>query len=274
MHPDLPGVHHLPLALHRHAANPRGVARAGEIWRLAQEAAVQASIQVGWPPERYSQVGTAFVVYAMTVQHHQEAMYGQPIYARTWVHNFRRGVLTQREVQLSTAAGPLARCSQQWVHVNAALKPARASAELLADFPAVPVPDPPAALPTWTERMGSAERTFSFDVWQTWMDPLGHVNHPAYVDFCDEATGRVLAAAGLDAQALVPVAEHIDWKHAAGAGDRLCVRTWAMGRTAEGAAVLGHRIHQDGDLEAVCAVATSVRRLVGEDGTRILDCFA
>lgn len=265
------GVEHIPLSLPRHAANPRGVGRAGEVWRLFQEAAVVASTRVGWPPERFRSSGLAFVVHGMLVRHHREATYGEPLDARTWVHDFRRGVLSRREVRLTGPGGLVAEGSQRWVHVGPGLKPTRASPELLDAFLPVETGEPSPALPRWTALPPSHEHRFAFEVWHTWMDPLAHVNHPAYVDWCDEATSRVMAEHGLDPTILVPVAEEVEWKRASVAGARVVVATRLVGRTEAGDAVLSHRV-TDAD-DQPYAHATTIRRLLGGDGVRLVEVF-
>lgn len=256
------------IGIPRHGAGPREVARAGELGRLFQEVAVRASTAAGWPPERYRAVGTSFVVYGLTVRHHREVAYGERLAARSWVHDFRRGTLTRRQVRLADPRGPVADATQEWVHTDAALKPARAPAELLAALPVHPDVEPPVTLPPWAAiPVEAPEHRYAFSPWFTWMDPLAHVNHPAYVDFCDEGTMRALAAAGADPQALVPVAESVSYRVGAAAGQRVEVRTRVVGRTAAGDAVLAHVV--DGD--ARFAEATTVRRLAdGRDLAALL----
>ena len=257
----------IPLSLPRHAASPRGVGRAGEIWRLFQEAAVQDSIRVGWPPERYNEHGSAFVVYGMSVRHHRELRYGEPIHAETWVEDFRRGILSRREVRLHGPDGPIADGTQRWVHVGADLRPKRAPAALMEAFALAPRDEGEVDLPAAAPLEG-AERRFAFEIWHGWMDPLGHVNHPAYLDFCDESTSRALGEAGLDPVRMVPVAEQVDWKRGAGALERLVVHTRVAGRSGRGDAVLAHRITDEAG--ALYATATTVRRLVDDDGEPLL----
>ncbi len=263
------GTERISLSLPRHAANPRGVGRAAEVWRLFQEAAVIASTRVGWPPERYVQAGTGFVVYGMTVRHAREVVYGEPLQAETWVPSFARGILSRREVRLSGHLGPVAAATQRWVHVGASLKPTRASPELVGALTLEDRGEPELQLPGF-EPADGPERAFAFEVWHTWMDPLGHVNHPAYVDFCDEATSRLLAKAGEDPVRLVPVAEQVDWKRGAVAGERVVVWTRAAGRSVDGDAVLLHRITGEGPDAPLYATATTVRRLLGAGGDAIL----
>ena len=76
-------VWEFPVALPRHAFSARDAARAGDLWRAFQEAAVGASSRAGWSARRFSEAGTAFVVRTMTVRHHRETYYGEPLHAPT-----------------------------------------------------------------------------------------------------------------------------------------------------------------------------------------------
>lgn len=274
MYEPIYGVETIPLCLPRHGANPRGVGRAGEVWRLCQDVAVQASIRVGWPPERYTRRGAGFVVYGMTARHHRELPYGEPLRAATWMRDFRRGILSSREVRLYGDQGPVADVTQRWVHVGEGFKPCRADPELVSAFTLVEGLEPPVELPELATQIDSPEQAFRFQVWHTWMDPLGHVNHPAYVDWCDEATSRALSARGVDPQLLVPVAESVEWKKGALAGDPILVSSRALGWTADDAAVLRHRIVSATQPEVVYALATTVRRVLGGGSEPILDAMS
>ena len=255
------------IGIPRHAAGPRQVARAGAVWRLFQELAVQASSDAGWHPDRYLAEGTAFVIYGMTARHVREVRYGDVMLARTWVHDFKRDTLSRRQVRLFDADGPVAACTQQWVHVSAELKPVRAPRTLLDALPPEDEGEPSLSLPAWERGPECAPHTFRFSPWHTWMDPLAHVNHPAYVDFCDEGTSRALAAGGIDPHLLVPVAEQLSFKVGAVAGQQIEVRTRLVGRTAEGDAVLTHEIGGD----ASFARGITVRRLAdGRDLAKVL----
>lgn len=273
MHEHHPGVETIPLCLPRHAANPRGVGRAGEVWRLCQDVAVQASIRAGWPPERYTRRGAGFVVYGMTARHLRELPYGEPLHAATWMRDFRKGILSSREVRLYGSEGPVAEATQRWVHVGPGFKPTRADPELVASFTLVDDLGPNVGLPELATRQVGPERGFTFEVWHTWMDPLGHVNHPAYVDWCDEATCRALAARGVDPQRLVPVAEQVDWKRGAVAGQAVRVLSQAVGWTGQDDAVLEHRIVSATEPDVLFATATTVRRVLDAGSEPILDAM-
>lgn len=274
MHEHHPGVETIPLCLPRHAANPRGVGRAGEVWRLCQDVAVQASIRAGWPPERYTKRGAGFVVYGMTARHHRELPYGENLSAASWMRDFRRGILSTREVRLTGSHGPIAEATQRWVHVGEGFKPSRADPDLVAAFTLVDDLGPSVELPEVATACLGPERAFRFEVWHTWMDPLGHVNHPAYVDWCDEATCRALAARGVDPQLLVPVAERVDWKKGALAGDSILVLSRTLGWTGQDEAVLEHRIVNALQPDQLFATATTVRRVLDAGSEPILDAMS
>jgi acyl-CoA thioesterase FadM len=70
-----------------------------------------------------------------------------------------------------------------------------------------------------------------FTVWHGWMDALGHVNHPLYVDWCDEALRRAVAAGGGDPQGLDAVGERARFRTAALGGHTVSVSTTVTGTT-------------------------------------------
>lgn len=259
-------MHEQSIVLPRNAFSPREVARAADLWRACQDVAVGASIAGGWPPVRYREVGTSFVVRSEQVVHHRETAYGDALRGTTWVSRFRRQMLSTREVRIADAHGPIATARQEWVHVSSALEPARAGEALTSAFPVEPAPDGDAGpeMPTVATPIEEhPPHVFSFEAWNVWMDPLAHANHPAYVDYCEEALARALLAAGLDPVAVVPVAEEVLFKSGVVAGETVRVESVAKGFTASGAAVAGHRMLVG---ERICAIATTVRRLLGEDG--------
>lgn len=255
------------MGIPRHAAGPRQVARAAEIWRLFQELALQATCVAGWPPERYEQAGTSFVVYGLTGVHHRQVSYGQRLQARTWVHDFKRATLTRRQVRLYDAQGPVASGTQQWVHTDARLRPVPASAELLAAFPCEPG-EPCIEIPERVGALAGEWSVYELRPWFSWMDPLDHVNHPVWVDFCDEGTMRALHEAGVDPQLLVPVAEQLVFKRGARAMEALTVKTRLRGRDEQGAAVLEHLVEGP---DGLYGTGRTVRRLAdGRDLAQVL----
>lgn len=229
------------LRIPRHACSPRDSARAGDLWRLVQEAAVLDSSRRGWPPARYRELGTAFVVRQLWGLHHREAVYGEDLPTRTWVAETRRALMMRRETRL----GPVLSTSVEWVHVGPSGAPLRCPPELDAAFPVEPAPPP--ELPELAETEDEALPVFTLEPWWTEMDPLAHTNHPRYVDWVDEALSRWLRHTGRDPLAVVPVADHFRFRTAASAGQRVEV---ALRRRGGGA--IGDRydfeIRADGEL--------------------------
>ncbi len=264
-------IYRFPYQLPRNAFSYRDAARAGDVWRAFQDIAVGAASRAGWPPSRFRETGTTFVVRAMTVVHHRETRFGEPLEGSSWVRRFRRETLCTREVRLGAEAAPVASGTQEWVHVDREGKPARAPREMaerfaLHDDGGVALPD---VLPTSTEapRFGLA-----FEPWHVWMDPLNHVNHPAYVDYCDESVARAVARAGIDPAELVPVAESVTYLSPVFARDAVVVTSWLAGLTAEGDAVIEHAI--DTRDRPSCARATTVRRLASGKAPALADLLA
>jgi len=206
----------------------------------------------------------------MTVLHFREPAYGESVTAQTWVANFRRGILTTREIRLATGAGRFAAATQEWVHVSADLRPVRASAECQEAFAGEDI-EPSPVLPASMPIADAPIHRFEFDVWNNWMDPLGHANHPMYLDWCEESTSRPMRAAGLDPVHLQPVGETVAWKLGVAAPDRVTVETQCTGVTEAGAVVLSHRVlNSEGKL---CATSTTVRTLADGDPSRLRHVF-
>jgi len=251
---------HLP----RHSFSPRDVARPGSLWRACQDAAVDASVAGGWPPERYRVAETAFVVREMTVLHHRESTYGEPLTARTWVSRLRRQLLSTREVRISSAAGPIASATQEWVHVSAELKPLRASPEMVDAFPTREDLGGSVTMPVFEAIEGAPVHRSTLRPWHTWMDPLNHVNHPMYVDFADEALARVAVAAGIPEYSVKSVAEMATFRVGVSADAEVEVQSQLTGTTEAGAVAVSHRIvgkAADGAGDILYAQVVTVRTL-------------
>ena len=259
----------LALTLPRNAFSPREAARAGDLWRACQDVAVWESTRLGWPPGRYRDEGTSFIVRSMTAVHHRETSYGEPLRARTWVSRVRREMFSTREVRIDAAGERVCSATQEWVHVAADLSPSRAPLTLSEAFPVVAGGDGPVTLPEIAEKIADARvHVLRFRCWHLWMDPLAHVNHPLYVDFADESLSCAMARAGLSPAALVPIAETATFRAGVLADVEVRVETRLTGTTAAGELVLAHRIH--GPDEQLCATATTVRRVAGESTARLV----
>jgi acyl-CoA thioesterase FadM len=259
-----PEARAFPVVLQRNAFGPRLVARAGDVWRGMQDVIVEQSSSVGWTPERYLEADRMFIVRTATVVHHQALRITESLVGRTWVSRARRDLLFTREVRLFTGSDDTLVCTatQEWALLTRALEPTRAGPELYAAFSLTPG-FASTALPAFAAHPGPRRfHHFSFRTWHLWMDPHGHVNHPAYLDYCDEGTSRWLASAGLDAQALSPVAEAVHFRAAIGPDAQVDVETSLEGQSGADVGVFAHRILVGGQL---CATATTLRRVLGAE---------
>jgi len=263
-------VWEFPLSLPRNAFTAREVPRAGDIWRLCQDVATLASISAGWPPSRFRAEKVAFIVYKMTVLHGAETPYGAVLDTQTWVSRFRRRTLSTREVRVRLGGKRVASATQEWVHVDGdTLKPKQGSVEAAAAFPESDV-EPSVKMPSFEELPG-AEDAFAFHMWQTWSDPLGHANHPAYIDWCDEATTRRMIASGIDPVLLQPVAEQVIFRSAVLPGERVTVRTKRVGVHGTDAVVLKHHLETE---RGPAAEATSIRTLAEGNGAALISAWS
>lgn len=255
----------MDLALSRNAFSARDAARAGDVWRAFQDAAVLGSTRRGWPPQRYVAEQCAFVVREQTVVHHRELGFGESVQAVTWVERFRRQTFTTRQIRFEVEGQAVAEATQEWVHVkmDGGMRVARATDELAASFEERPA-GVLVVLPAIEEALEGPTHRFHFDAWFTWMDPLDHANHPAYVDWCDEALARVVHAAGGVPLELKPLAERVRFKAGVLGMDAVSIRFNLAGRTAEGHVVIDFVIERP---DGRCADARLVRTLTsGSEG--------
>ncbi len=259
-----------PLTLPRNAFTPRETPRAGDIWRLCQDAATLASTRAGWPPSRFRVENIAFVVYKMTLLHAAEPPFGEMLDVQTWVSRLRRRTLCTREVRIRSRGQRIAAATQEWVHVDfETLKPRQGSLEAAAAFAEIEV-EPSIAMPSF-EALPGSDWQFDFEMWQTWSDPLAHANHPAYIDWCDEATSRAMVAAGLDPVLLRPIAEQVTFRSAVLPGEHVTIRSERLGRIGTDAVVLKHRVETE---RGPAADATSVRGLAGVGGEALVAAWS
>ncbi|KPK54493.1 MAG: hypothetical protein AMJ63_02990 [Myxococcales bacterium SG8_38_1] len=262
-------VWEFPLTLPRNAFTSREVPRAGDLWRLCQDAATLASIRSGWPPSRFRDEKVAFIVYRMTMVHDAPTPYGAVLDTQTWVSRLRRRTLSTREVRVRMGGKRVAAATQEWVHVDFdTLKPKQGSREAAAAFPETYI-EPSIELPEFESSPG-ASGELRFDMWQTWSDPLAHANHPSYVDWCDEATSRHMHGAGIDPVLLRPIAERVAFKSAVLPGEEVVVQTKRIGVIGTEAVVLQHHLET---VRGSAAEATTVRGLAQGSGEALMSAW-
>ena len=231
-------MHQVELILPRHAFGPRETARSGEIWRSLQDIAVLASSRAGYTPRDYREQQIGWVMRSMTVRHLAEIQFGEPVVADTWISTFERDIFSNRQIRMSADDRPVVLADQRWVHVRLPdLRPVRASAELKVALGELLAPLE-LEVPQTHPIEGEIVHACTFDTWHSQMDPLGHANHPAYIDWVEEAWCRWLASRGFDPQQSYAVAESVTYRSGVVAPAPVTVQLELRGTTPSGAAVI------------------------------------
>ena len=256
-----------PLLLPRHAFSQREVCRAGDLWRACQDIAVDASTRGGWPPSRYKAEKNAYLMRSMVCVHSAETTHGDRLSTQTWISKTKRELVSMREVRIAVDDGkgghtPVCAATQEWVHVSADLKLLRMPRSLLDAFHVL-AGSRTITFPDYSPVTSERDHVFRFDCWQTWTDPLGHVNHPVYVDWCDEAFGRAIVERGWDPARAVPIAESVLYRKPVGPGMAVVVTSRVLG-THGGGVVMSHAIADEAG--EIFAEAMTARRVIEVSG--------
>jgi len=207
---------------------------------------------------RYLEAGSAYVMRLMTMEHTHEIPPIASLWATTWVSENRRGLVSVREIRLyddEAMQDPVIRATQEWAHVDRRSGLKRAPPELIAAFPLL-TRDPSVELPAPATAIDGTPSEFRFKFWHIWRDALGHLNHPDYVDVCDESIYQHAHAKGLATEKLVAHAEKMLYRSSIEAGDDVLVTTRLVGTLDETRCIFRHRLTVG---EKLCAESTSVR---------------
>lgn len=201
----------------------------------------------------------------MTVVHQREIGPDSHFHAQTWVAENRRDTLSVREIRLfenSPAGEPAICASQQWAYVDRKEGLKRAPKELIESFPLISG-GKRVALPELAHRHeGSRVHEFELPCLHIWRDAMGHLNHPDYVDLCDEGTMRGMLSAGLATEKLVSRGERVTYRSSINAGDLVRVRTTLLGTADGGGLLFDHELHVG---DRLCAEAVTWRSYTDGD---------
>ena len=205
--------------------NPDGIARSSAILRYAQDIAWIHSERLGFGGEWYAERGLAWVVRAAELVVLAPIPLGTTLTLATSVVGQRK-VWARRRTDGHLADGTLALWGHtDWVMTDHRGAPSRVPPEFMTAFD-VPlgsfepgrVPLPPTPADAVLHRV---------DVRPQDLDPMGHVNNAAYLDYLEEALfaagpgGAVLTAA-------VPRRIRLEYLYPASPGAMLTGAAWAM----------------------------------------------
>jgi acyl-CoA thioester hydrolase len=202
--------------------------------RYMQQAATEASADVGYDPARYRVLGTVWLIRETGIEYLRPVRPEQVLEVHTWVADSRR-VVSRRRYSMTVDGQPVAEAFTDWVYVDRATQlPVRIPAEMaLAFIPEggageaverkpIEAPAPPA----------QPVRIVHHVEWGD-LDSAGHVNNAIYLNLLEESGIRAGQAAGwgmerLAEQGLAVVARshRIQYLRPALHGDELEVTTW------------------------------------------------
>jgi len=202
--------------------------------RYMQQAAIEASADVGYDSRRYHQLGTLWVVRETGIEYLRPILPQQTVEVTTWVADFRR-VVSRRMYVLRVAGEVAAQAYTDWVYVDRrSQKPLRIPREMALAF--VPeggdgetIERSPLELPP---RPAESVMILHRVEWGD-LDGAGHVNNAVYLNLLEESGVRAGEAVGWGMQALaahglaiIARSHRIQYLQPAVHGDELSLTTW------------------------------------------------
>ena len=224
--PALVGGIRIPYRVRFDECTPAGVARTSSLLRYAQDVAWVHSERLGFEREWYAERGLAWVVRSAELRVEQAVALGETIDISTAVTGFRK-VWARRRTEARAADGSLVCWAHtDWVMTGLNGMPARVPAEFPVAFGV-----PPGGFEPVKVDLGPAPADaagFAFVVRPQDLDPMGHVNNAAYLDYLEEAILATDPAAVAELAAL-PRTLRIEYVLAAAPGARLTGVAWGSG---------------------------------------------
>jgi acyl-CoA thioester hydrolase len=202
--------------------------------RYMQQAAIEASADVGFDSRRYRELGTLWLIRETEIEYRKPVFPGQMVQVRTWVADFRR-IVSRRMYAMTVDGEPVASAYTDWVYVDRgtqrpvripadmalAFMPEGGSGEVIERVPLVvpPLPPQPVHIQHHVE-------------WGD-LDGAGHVNNAVYLNFLEESGIRAGEAIGWGMDelavhnlAVVARSHRIQYLLPALHGDDLEITTW------------------------------------------------
>jgi len=221
-HPLAAGVT-VPYRIRFDECGPDGIVRTSALLRYAQDVAWIHSERLGFDREWYADRGLAWVVRAAELAVLEPISLGTTLSVSTAVTGFRR-VWARRRTEARLEDGTLAVWGHtDWVMTDHRGMPGRVPVEFPAAFAVPPgtfEPGRVTLLPSPPDAVVHRATVRPQD-----LDPMGHVNNAAYLDYLEEA----LHAAGDDgrrALAAVPRRVRLEYAAAAAPGSAVVGAAW------------------------------------------------
>jgi acyl-ACP thioesterase len=207
-------------------AGPDGILRSSGLLRFAQDIAWLHSEQAGFGRRWYAEHGLTWLVRGAELDILEHVQYGSRLTVSTEVVGFRRVWARRRsEFTLDGGERPVAIAIIDWVLLNRAGRPARVPAEIVQLFDSQ-------ARTTFTPLDVQLPATPA-DAWRGQLtvrhgelDPMGHVNNAAYIDYVD---AHLLAAGRSPSLRRVPRRYRLEFIASARPDQRLVGNGWEDG---------------------------------------------
>ena len=221
-HPFAAGVT-VPYRVRFDECGPDGIARTSSLLRYIQDVAWVHSERMGFDRQWYADRGLAWVVRAAELAILAPLPLGATLAVSTAVTGFRR-VWARRRTEGRLGDGTLALWSHtDWVMTDHRGVPGRIPAEFPATFAVPPGAFEPVRVPLPPALPGAA--VHRANVRPQDLDPMGHVNNAAYVDYLEEAF-HAAGDAGRRRLAVIPRRIRLEYLAAAEPGARLLGVAW------------------------------------------------
>jgi acyl-CoA thioesterase FadM len=160
-----------------------------------QDAAANASSLGGFPPDRYDQMGAAWIIREVLLELDAPLDYGEPFTVETWVSDLRR-FRTRREYVVRAGESIRARGQADWLYlerdpITGKIRPRHVDEEMKQAFPI----DPSTSIPA-TDRLPWREveptgPLHTRRVQPSELDPYDHANHTYYLRWLEDQAAEL-----------------------------------------------------------------------------------
>jgi acyl-CoA thioester hydrolase len=212
--------------------------------RYMQEAAFNASADVGYDFARYHKLGSHWLIRYSDIEYLRPLAYGDRIVVTTWVEDFRRvRSIRAYKFQIDGADNIAAQAYTDWVYLDSkTMRPISIPEKMVVAFSPDGGLDQPSPRREYRPISTPSEGVYYSQRNVEWrdLDAEGHVNNAVYLSYIEESGVQVADAYGwslerLKSQGLGILARRhqIDYRLPALLGDKLKVGTWIseMGRS-------------------------------------------
>jgi acyl-CoA thioesterase FadM len=221
---------------------PDGLARTSVFLRYAQDAAWIHSERLGFDRDWYARRGMTWLVRVAALDILSAVPLGATLAVSTTVAGFRK-VWARRRTEARLPDGGVAASAQtDWVIIDSRGMPVRVPADFPAAFGAHPGSFEPGRVALPPTPAGANEHRVA--VRPQDVDPVGHMNNAAYLDYLEEA----LLAAGdpaVAAVAALPRRIQIEYLLPAIPGVAVTGRSWPLPAAPEGGSGWAWRLEDD-----------------------------